>query len=129
MESDMQELLQSCRRPRHFRLDQWYDDSAGVHLESRISYKPSGRESEALKKQKAKKRLERWWHKGPDNSYQTAPSSEKFAEAKRQRFTAEGRGERVSRSLAALSETPRIHLTPDEWRQIVEDPDLEDQSS
>jgi hypothetical protein len=63
----------------------------------------------------------------PENTQ--APSIEKLAEAKRQRFTAEGKGERVSRSLAALNQPSRIRLTPEEWRKIVEDADLEDQSS
>jgi hypothetical protein len=45
---------------------------------------------------------------------------------KRQRFTAEGKAERVARSLAALYQEESIHLTEDEWRQIVE-ADVEDQ--
>jgi hypothetical protein len=53
-----------------------------------------------------------------DNN-QTAPASEKLAEAKRQRFTAEGKSERISRSLAALNEPSHIRLTLDEWRQLL----------
>jgi len=63
-----------------------------------------------------------------DNRH-TAPASEKLADAKRQRFTTAGKSERVSRSLAALNEPSRISLTLDQWRRIVENPDLEDQSS
>jgi len=62
-------------------------------------------------------------------NYQTAPSSEKLAEAKRQRFTPEEKRARVSRSLAALSQAPSIRLTPQQWQEIVEDSDLEDQFS
>jgi transposase-like zinc ribbon protein/ISXO2 transposase-like protein len=52
-----------------------------------------------------------------------------LAEAKGQHFTIEGKGKRVARSLAAVNKPPYIRLTPNEWRQIVEDPDLEDQFS
>lgn len=126
---DIQELLKGCRRPRHLRVDQWYESRVDIDVESRISYRPSGRANEALRAQKAKRRLERWWHKETDNNYQSAPSAEKFADAKRQRFTVEGKRERIARSLSALNQAPHIRLTPTEWRQIAEDPDLEDQSS
>jgi hypothetical protein len=126
---DIQALVNACRRPRHLRVDQWYDSHVDTDVESRISYRPSGRAKEVLKAQKAKRRLERWWHKETDNNYQAAPSAEKFAEAKRQRFTMEGKRARITRSLTALNQAPHIRLTPAEWRQIVEDPDLEDQSS
>lgn len=56
-------------------------------------------------------------------------SNEKLAEAKKQQFTAEGKQARVAKSLAALSQPPYIRLTANEWRQIVEDSDLEDQFS
>ncbi len=49
-----------------------------------------------------------------------ASASEKLADAKRQRFTAAGKSERISKSLAALNEPSRISLTLDEWRQIVQ---------
>ncbi len=55
--------------------------------------------------------------------------NKKLVEAKRQRFTAEGKRERIAKSLSALNQPPSIRLTADEWRQIVEDPDLEDQFS
>ena len=128
MESHIQELLpETCRRPRHFIVDRWYRVSNRViDAEPRIAYR-SGREIDVVRIQKATRRLERWWRKVTDD-YPVAPPSEKFLEAKRQRFTADGKPERVSRSLAALSQEPYIRLAPDEWRQIVEDPDLEDQS-
>lgn len=52
----------------------------------------------------------------------------KLEALKRERFTAEGRAERVARSLAALAESDRviIRLTPEDWKLIAEDPDLED---
>jgi len=46
---------------------------------------------------------------------------------KRERFTPEGKAERVAKSLAALAEDETIQLTAQEWRLIAEDPDLEDQ--
>lgn len=58
-----------------------------------------------------------------------SPHREKLAGAKRRHFTAIGKQERIAKSLAALSESPYIRLTPKEWREIVEDPDLEDQFS
>jgi hypothetical protein len=67
-------------------------------------------------------------HRTTDNRH-TASASEKLADAKRQRFTTAGKSERISRSLAALSEPSRIRLTLDDWRQLAQDPDLEDQSS
>jgi hypothetical protein len=64
----------------------------------------------------------------PTNPTYTGPSTnEKLAVAKRQQFTAKGKRERIAKSLAALSQAPSIRLPANEWRQIVEDPDLQDQ--
>ena len=103
MESHIPEFLQSCRRPRHFRTDQWYHDPTGAG----ISYEPTGRESEALRAQKAKRRLELWWHKEPDANYRTALSVGKFEDAKKQRFTADGKTE--SRSVTGCFESDVAH--------------------
>jgi hypothetical protein len=127
MDSHIRELLQSCRRPRHLCVDRWYNNSAG-DIESRITYKPNERESEVLRAQKAKRRLERWWHKPTDDASHLGRSSDKLLEAKRQRFTADGKQERVSRSLSALSRTSSIQLTQEQWRHIAEDSDVEEQS-
>jgi hypothetical protein len=129
MDSDTQELsLEPCRRPRHLLVDQWYDDSAGARgAEAWIVRKPGRRESEKSKKRKASRRMENWWHK-PVDERPLAPSSEKLAEAKRRRFTAEDKDERIARSLVALYQPSQIKLTREEWRQITEDADLEDQS-
>jgi hypothetical protein len=54
-------------------------------------------------------------------------SRAKLEEAKSRRFTAEGKQERIAKSLAALNQASKIKLMPSEWRQIVEDLDLEDQ--
>ncbi len=51
----------------------------------------------------------------------------KIEALKKKRFSPEGKAERVARSLAALNQVAIIHLTPEEWRQIAEDPDVEDQ--
>jgi hypothetical protein len=130
MESLIQHLLSgACGRPRHLRVDQWYESSTLAGVTPQISYRPSRHDKEILGKQKANRRLEQWWHKGNDYNYPAAPSSEKLAEAKKQRFTSEGKSERISKSLTALSEPSRINLTSEQWRQIAEDPDLEEQAS
>jgi hypothetical protein len=54
------------------------------------------------------------------------PSS-KLEAQKRRRFNPEGKAGRVARSLAALNDEVTIPLTPEGWRQIAEDPDIEDQ--
>lgn len=51
----------------------------------------------------------------------------KLERLKRQQFTVEGKTERVARSLAALSQPQPIRLSPQEWRSVAEDPDLENQ--
>jgi hypothetical protein len=58
---------------------------------------------------------------------QTSQSSSKLEELKKQRFTPEGKDERIARSLAALNQQPSIHLSPEEWQRIAEDSDIEDQ--
>lgn len=45
---------------------------------------------------------------------------------KRQRFTLEGREERIAKSLAALSQPAGIDLTPEQWKHFAEDLDLDD---
>ncbi|MBI4662283.1 MAG: hypothetical protein HY735_25975 [Verrucomicrobia bacterium] len=54
-------------------------------------------------------------------------TSLRIEDLKRQKFLAAGKAERVRKALAALAEHQRIHLTPQDWRQVAEDPDLEDQ--
>ncbi len=46
---------------------------------------------------------------------------------KKQKFTTEGRQERIAIALAALYQETTIHLPTEEWRRIAEDSDLEDQ--
>ena len=43
-------------------------------------------------------------------------------------FTADDKAERVSRALAALNEDEPIKLSPEQWRWVAEDVDLEEQS-
>jgi hypothetical protein len=127
MDSYLPELLsEACGRPRHFFVERWYDRPVGGGVTGQISYRNEP-EDVVFKKRKANRRLE-LWHKPFDKGFQTAPSSGKLAEAKRQRFTTEGKQERVSKSLAALNQQSYIRLTSEEWRLIVEDSDLEDQS-
>lgn len=124
MGADIQEILSgACTRPRHFEVNRWYDH-VGLRSAQQISYRPSKQDNKILK-QKIRRRLEQWWPK--DDAYPKAPSS-KFLEAKRQRFTKDQESERVSKSLAALKQPSRIKLTSEQWRQLVEDHDLEDQS-
>jgi hypothetical protein len=51
----------------------------------------------------------------------------RLEELKIRKFTLEGRQERIARSLAALHLESNIKLSPEEWKRIAEDPDLEDQ--
>jgi hypothetical protein len=128
MESHLQDLIsETCGRPRHFLVEHWYPVRGGVPTQ--ISYGLGNQEDAAFTKRKASRRLARWWHTQTDDDYQAAPSSWKLAEAKMQRFTVEGKAERIFKSLTALSQPPRIQLTSSEWRQLIENQDLEDQFS
>jgi hypothetical protein len=57
----------------------------------------------------------------------------KLEALKREKFPPEGKEERIARALAALHRSVRseedyqIKLTPEQWKEIVENPDLEDQ--
>ena len=44
----------------------------------------------------------------------------------RQQFTPEDKTERVSRALAALNEEEHIKLSPEQWKWVAEDADLEE---
>ena len=44
----------------------------------------------------------------------------------RKQFTPGDKNERVSRALAALNEEERIKLSPEQWKWVAEDADLED---
>lgn len=127
MESWKQEFRsEGCGRPQHLGVDQWYVGQAtriGVELWS----KASEHEIHELRQRKLRRRLEKWRRKPADPTYSDHPSNQKLAEAKSRQFTAKGKHERVDKSLAALRQTPNIRLTGNEWRQIVADPDLEDQ--
>lgn len=54
-------------------------------------------------------------------------SSARLEELKKQKFTAEGKEERVAKALAVLHQDASIALPIDVLRYIAEDPDLEDQ--
>ena len=55
------------------------------------------------------------------------PAPSRLEALKRQRFTREGKAERVARSLSALNQRAPTRLTPEEWRWVAEDPDIEEQ--
>ena len=130
MEATIQELLSEvCKRPQHLRVDRWFVPQAGgLGLGLWNVYEAKRRETRRLRPT-ASRRLVKWWRSPPVSAALQTVYNEKLVEAKMQRFTAEGKRERVARSLAALNQQPAIRLTPEEWRQIVEDPDLEDQFS
>lgn len=44
----------------------------------------------------------------------------------RKQFTPEDKTQRVSRALAALNEEERIKLSPEQWKWVAEDADLEE---
>jgi hypothetical protein len=46
---------------------------------------------------------------------------------KLRRFTAEGREDRIARSLAALNQQETLQLSAEQWKYFAEDPDLDDQ--
>jgi hypothetical protein len=53
--------------------------------------------------------------------------SPRLQELIRKRFPAEGKAERIAKGLAALHQEEKIKLSPEEWKWVAEDPDLEDQ--
>src|SRR5260370_42424841 len=127
MEPHIQELISTmCGRPRHFRVDQWYDWAPTC--ESQISYK-SRHHSQLFKNQKANRRLKQWRHKETTTMYASAPSSDKLTETKRRHFMPEGKSERVARAITALNKSPAIQLSPEQCKEIAEALDLEDQFS
>jgi hypothetical protein len=56
----------------------------------------------------------------------TAQKSVRLEELVRQRFTPEGKPERVAKALAALYQEEPIRLHPDDWKWVAEDTALED---
>ncbi len=58
------------------------------------------------------------------SSTKTPPAS--LQELLRKQFTPEDKTERVSRALAALNEEERINLSPEQWKWVAEDADLEE---
>jgi hypothetical protein len=62
-----------------------------------------------------------------NKGFATANPTSKLAALKSQHFTAEGRDERIKRSLAALAEPQTIDLTLQQWKEIVEEVEDEDE--
>ncbi len=56
----------------------------------------------------------------------SAQKSARLEELIKQRFTPEGKAERVARARAALHQEEPIKLSPEEWKWVAEDADLED---
>jgi hypothetical protein len=59
-----------------------------------------------------------------ESSTKTPPVS--LQELLRKQFTPGDKAERASRALAALNEEERIQLSPEQWKWVAEDADLED---
>jgi len=57
----------------------------------------------------------------------SAPKSARLEELVKQRFAPEGKAARVAKALAALYQEEPIKLSPEEWKWVAEDADLEDQ--
>ena len=57
----------------------------------------------------------------------SAPKSARLEALVKQRFTPEGKAARVAKALAALYQEEPIKLSPEEWKWVAEDADLEDQ--
>lgn len=57
----------------------------------------------------------------------SAQKSAKLQELIKQQFPLEGKSERVAKALAALYQEELIKLSPEEWKWVAEDTDLEDQ--
>jgi hypothetical protein len=62
-----------------------------------------------------------------DEKVSVPSRSQLLEELIRQRFPAEGKAERIARALAGLQQEAPIHLTPEQWKWVAEDPDLEDE--
>ena len=57
----------------------------------------------------------------------SAQKSARLEELIKQRFAPEGKAERVGKALAALYQEETIKLSPEEWKWVAQDADLEDQ--
>jgi hypothetical protein len=62
-----------------------------------------------------------------DDKRSVPRASARLEELIRKRFPPEGKAERVGRALAALNQDATIHLTPEQWKWVAEDADLDDQ--
>ena len=125
MESVLQKLTGECERPQHLRPHSW-QDRHGRGLSVDLWFKVRTNALSPKINRKRAVRLARKW------SCELLPLqqpvvSQKLLEAMMNKFTAEGKRERIARALAALNRPPSIQLPLDEWRQITENPDLEDQ--
>jgi hypothetical protein len=61
---------------------------------------------------------------GTRSRTKTPPAS--LQEFLRKQFTPGDKTERVSRALAALNEEERLQLSPEQWKWVAEEPDLEE---
>ncbi|HJZ12925.1 MAG TPA: hypothetical protein VJ521_12280 [Acidobacteriota bacterium] len=117
-----------CERPVYFLdINNW---DMTVHrdcaVDSWISVE-SAAADRVDRQRRAVRRAAKWWHKTAPQPEQKKTVNPKLAEAKMRHFTAKEKQERIAKALAALNASPAIQLSPEEWKQIVEDPDLEDQ--
>ncbi len=54
------------------------------------------------------------------------PKSSPLEELIKERFAPEGKAERIAKALEALYQEEPIKLSPEEWKWVAEDADLED---
>ena len=57
----------------------------------------------------------------------TVTGSSKLEELKRQHFDPETRAERIAKALAALYAPSALSLTPEQWKDAAENPELEEE--
>ena len=124
MESTTRRLpaLDWCERPQHLRVNTWqaqHGRGLGVYLWL-LAAEPAATAGRAAK------RAQRWRPK-PTAIAVEPTVSQRLIEAKMRNFPAQGRQERIAKGLAALSQPPSILLSTEQWREVAEDPDLEDQ--
>jgi hypothetical protein len=119
---EQQILGDQSQIPPAFSRDYSYIYSAGEGLLGNPSTQVVKNEREQVRLIRINERAEQ-----SPLAYNRYFSSARLEKLKRQKFTIEGKEERISRALAALYQETAIELPKEVWRYIAEDADLEDQ--
>lgn len=69
---------------------------------------------------------ELWLWASLNRQFTAARPESKLAILKRQKFTAEGREQRIRQALAVLEAPERISLTLEQWKSVIEEVESED---